>query len=439
MVKVPFALGEAGAVGFPQTADRASKWICPACDADVIVKRGPIIVPHFAHKSSVKSCSGGESLAHRATKEWIATNVASPDLTITARCNGCQTTFDAFRGQAGLKGQTEIAIGPYRVDAVATRSDGTVAAAFEVYHTHATGQPKMATLLAATGCNAFEVKAVPDLVAAEYPTAFASVRPLTCTICLKAAAARRKMSAEHTRAMAARAVGRKWKTLTDVAVKKRQRKFTQRWLLLARVSTVASRAKTLHASDEENRFKACATCSKPVELYKWVKCAAAPWGYAKERQSYQHDGHLKGHKNVYHKDCEVPWCTACLERKVPGKWCSCERRKHRKCEDCSKWFLREHMHAFDNPPLYQYPTSWVCKSCAVSCNVCDQKISRQQAKYGGACFDCNRRPKRQRWNDAPQPRSAPPSPTYYHDTNCHRCDESLHEGQCDHCDRWWYW
>jgi hypothetical protein len=43
MVKVPFALGEAGAVGFPQTADRASKWICPACDADVIVKRGPML------------------------------------------------------------------------------------------------------------------------------------------------------------------------------------------------------------------------------------------------------------------------------------------------------------------------------------------------------------------------------------------------------------
>ena len=361
------------------------------------------MVPHFAHKSTGKSCSAGESLAHRATKEWIAAIVASPNFKVTARCDGCQNTFDAFRGHAELIGCTEIAIGSFRVDAVAKRADDSIAAAFEVHHTHATDQPKMTALLATTNRNAFEVKAVPDLVAAAYPTEFASIRPLKCTICLRAAVARRKANKEHARALAARAVGRKWKAIADTVIRERQRKFSQRWLLLARVSTVARRARALHTADEEKRFKACGTCTKPVELFKWVKSAGAPWGYAQQPQGYQHDGHTGTRNHVYHKYCKVPWCTGCLEQKVPGKWCTCERKSRRKCEDCGQWLRREHMHSFDNPPTYQYPTSWVCTSCAVDCKVCSVKISRKQAKYGGACFACNRHAKRQRLNHSWEP------------------------------------
>lgn len=396
MVKVPFALSTQGSVAFPQKADRASKWTCPTCDAQVIVKRGSILTPHFAHKATAVTCAGGESIAHRATKEWIASIVAAPEFKITARCNACGETFNAFRGSVGLVGRTEVKFGAFRVDSVAVRANGSVAAAFEVCHTHATGQDKMKPLLAATMCNAFEIKAIPDLVEAGYPTVFESMRPVKCSICLKGALAKRRANAEYSRALRVRSIGRTWRMATEKIIKERQRKFTQRWLFLARVSTVARRVKKLHTSDEESRFRLCATCNKPVELFKWVKAAEAPWGYTQQHQVYQHDGDVQSFKRVYHKDCEVPWCTACLEVKVPGKWCACERSNRRKCEDCEQWKHHENMHSFINPPKSKFPRSWVCDACAVECRLCDDKISMKQAKYGGACFTCNRRAKRRR-------------------------------------------
>lgn len=360
------------------------------------MKRGSILTPHFAHKTAATTCAGGESIAHRATKEWIASIVATPDFKITSRCNACGEKFNAFRGGAGLVGGTEVTMGAYRVDSVAKRANGSVAAAFEVRHTHATGPAKMKTLLAATMCNAFEIRASSDLVEANYPTAFESMRPIKCPICIKGALATRRANTERSRALAVRAIGRKWKMLAKSAIKERLRRFTQRWLFLARVSTVARRAKELHQSEEGKRFKMCATCNKPVELFKWVKTAGAQWGYTQRRQDYQHDGDCKGFKNVYHKECETPWCNECLEIKAPGKWYACERQKRRKCDDCEQWKLLKNMHSFVNPPKSRFPKSWVCDSCAVECRLCDEMISQTQAKYGGACFTCNRRAKRRR-------------------------------------------
>lgn len=396
MVKVPFALSLNKNVAFPQTADRTATWVCPSCEKEVIVKRGSILVPHFAHKVTANAtCSPGESLAHRATKEWIASIVALPDFKITADCRECRQPLVAFRGRPGLNGHTEVSLGPYRIDAVATQADGTMAAAFEIYHTHATEKVKMATLMAKTGCNAYEVKAVPDLVSAEYPTVFESIRPVKCRPCIRTAIAKQKSLKELRRERRARAYGRKWKKNADAAIRERRRKFSQRWLFLARYSTVSKRARLLHEAEESTRFQPCGTCGKAVERFKWVRAKGSPWGYAKERQPFQ-EYYDDRDKNIYHKECSVPWCTECFEKIRPGEWCACERAKRRKCDDCDAWGLCEDMDSFVNPPSSKYTTSWVCKSCAVKCRICGENISQKQAKYGRACYACNRIEKRQR-------------------------------------------
>ena len=145
MVKVPYALSGTR-VGFPHTANRSEQWSCPECHAEVIVKRGDIKVPHFAHKASQSGCRG-ETFAHSSTKEWIAANVQSPDFRITSTCTGCCEPFTAFRGARGLAGATEVQIEAYRADAAAVEC-GRLVAAFEVLHSHKTGARKMATLLA---------------------------------------------------------------------------------------------------------------------------------------------------------------------------------------------------------------------------------------------------------------------------------------------------
>jgi hypothetical protein len=400
MVKVPFALSPDKSVAFPQTADRTATWVCPSCEKEVIVKRGSILVPHFAHKVTANAtCSPGESLAHRATKEWIASIVASPDFKITADCRECRQPLVAFRGRPGLDGRTEVSLGPYRIDAVATQVDGTVAAAFEIYHTHATEKVKMKTLMAKTACNAYEVKAVPDLVSAAYPTVFESIRPVKCRPCLRSEIAERKLVWEFHREKRARAYGRKWKKNADAAIRERQRKFSQRWLFLARYSTVSKRARLLHEAEESSRFQPCGTCGDPIEKFKWVKKFGSPWGYAKQQcelfQALRWND-LGPVGDIYHNGCTVPWCTECLEFKKPGEWCACERQKRRKCDDCDAWGLCEDMDSFVNPPSSKYTTSWVCKSCAVKCRICGENISQKQAKYGRACYACNRIEKRQR-------------------------------------------
>lgn len=398
MVKVPFALDNKGKVGFPQTANRDSKWKCPSCTSEVIVKRGSIMVPHFAHKSTTSTCSAGESLAHRATKEWVASIVASPEFKIIARCSHCKILFDAFRGRPEFSGYTEVGIGAYRVDAVAKRSDGSVEAAFEVYHTHKTESQKMRTLMAATRCKAFEIEAVPDLVAAGYPTTFESIWPLKCKICLLSLVAQYQCRYEYKRLIRARAIGRKWKKITLDAIKEKQRKFSQRWLFLARVPTVARRAKALHLSDESIRIKPCTACGKGIETFRWVKARHAPWGYKQEHLRYLIDPNNPD--DLYHPGCKTPWCKECFEIVKPGKWCVCQKSIRRKCIDCGKWDLMEDMHSFVNPPRSDFPQSWVCDTCGIECRICKEKISRAQAEFGSACFTCNRRAKRQRMGES---------------------------------------
>jgi len=394
MVKVPYALSGTR-VGFPHTANRSEQWSCPECHAEVIVKRGDIKVPHFAHKASQSGCRG-ETFAHSSTKEWIAANVQSPGFRITSTCTGCCEPFTAFRGARGLAGATEVQIEAYRADAAAVEC-GRLVAAFEVLHSHKTGARKMATLLARTYCRAFEVKSV-NLVDAGYPLVFESARPLRCKLCTITAAIARRDRLERARTMHARKLGRRWHSVAAARVAARERKFARRWLFLHRVRRVAARARALHEAGERGRFAPCGKCGRAVELYTWQKrcpnCGSCDcdtgFAYIKHpTDRVEADG------TFYHRGCS-PRCSGCGEVKRPGKWCSCDKAARRKCVDCGTWKLKDAMSSFVNPPQSSFETSWVCKACSVECRTCSAKISKGQARYGGACFTCNRRAKRKR-------------------------------------------
>ena len=249
MVKVPFALAE-GDVGFPQTATRDRDWRCPdpLCRRRVIVKRGPIITPHFAHKS-VMGCGGGggESLIHRSTKEWIRAAVASCDFAITARCGTCDAEHVVFTGHPTYAGHTEMPMPhwrapTHRIDVVATEAT-RVRAAIEVCHTHAAGTAKMAVLAAATYDQAFEVAAV-DLVAAGYPTSFATVAPRTCAACLTKRRLRRCAAAQQKLDNRVLRVFRRWKERAAKRVAEgvtvRVRRVAQLWLRRSQAARLLS-------------------------------------------------------------------------------------------------------------------------------------------------------------------------------------------------------
>lgn len=78
MVKTPCARDRtSNRIVFAPRAVKKRKHACLECEADVVVHRGPKLVPHFTHlvpRHGGGGCGGGgESAMHRTTKEWIKT------------------------------------------------------------------------------------------------------------------------------------------------------------------------------------------------------------------------------------------------------------------------------------------------------------------------------------------------------------------------------
>lgn len=413
-VKIPFAL--AGAViGFPLTAARNGEWKCPECGSAVIVKRGKVKQAHFAHKST-SSCTG-ESLLHKATKEWISAHVCDPEFSITSRCHCCSTPITVFRGSAALSGATETTVhyskvgcanssneyhtctshctqtnlpAVYRVDAAAMHGSAP-AAYIEVTHTHGTTASKMAHLASVSYNNAFEVKAI-DLVSEAYPLKLLDVRHRRCRPCLRKALAHKRAAANYTIDTIARSHARRWLEIVNARRKKVTKRFGRRWLLLCRVRKCVSRIQTAHTALTASMSSPCGKCTEAVQLWRWVPYKSEGYKWDRFRKA-DCSGYEKHGSVVYHTLCS-PVCVDCGEVKKFKKWCRCERATRRPCADCSKWLPNDEMHGSTVRLYGTKSKEYVCSLCAVTCGLCDKPISKKQAKYGGACFHCNVRKKR---------------------------------------------
>lgn len=391
MVKVPLALASDGRVGFPGSAARGADWRCPGCDKRVVLKRGAVLQPHFAHHVTT-GCTGGESIVHRATKEWIAANMSNPDFRITALCRECSETHAVFRGAAGVTGHTEMPVlsGKYVVDASAVGPTRRVIANVEVVHTHASSPEKMNVVGAEARDGAVEVAAV-DLVAEGYPLEFRAVQSANrrrCRPCLRHAVLQRRAAAVHRRERGARTALRSWGAAVAAAKARRMHRFGRRWLLLhraPRASAWAARAaEALHA----RMFKPCHKCNEDVQIKRWTSVAD---GKCNRHELVFVPWDSDEHGHCYHARCS-PNCSGCGETRKPGKWCACDKAAHRKCTDCGKWKKKEAMDklSLPNGSLPRSKTEWVCETCAAQCTACGGGMSKKQAFYGGRCYPCNR-------------------------------------------------
>lgn len=415
-IKIPFAtVGDT--VGFPLTANRQMEWKCPQCGMAVVVKRGKLKQAHFAHKST-STCTG-ETLLHKATKEWVSTQVNNSDFTITSRCQSCSTAMTMFRGSAALSGATEVTVhydrygcrnstnkyhecseycisvttpSVYRVDTAAMHNCKPVAY-IEVAHSHGTASKKMIHLASVSYNNAFEVSAI-DLVAETYPMEFRDIRQRRCRPCLRKALATQRAALEFAADNNARRHARMWLDVVNLHKKAREEHFGRRWLLLYYVKKCASRIRAAHSALIESMTAPCGKCDTPVQLWQWVPYKDDNYKWHRFRRVDCEDYELDN-SVYYHRRCS-PVCIDCGETKKIKKWCACQRAKHRKCADCKEWFQKDEMHEAIVSLFGRGSTEYVCKTCAVACRLCKKAISKKQAKYGGACFHCNLRNKRKR-------------------------------------------
>ena len=400
MLAVPCARAFGGVVVFPHNCARGKNYTCPECTKSVILKRGAVKTPHFAHKGS-HSCTG-ESLVHMSTKEYIASAVPSPDFTIVAGCTVRCLTCTQFRGGPMYTAKTEVTIGSYRVD-VAVYRKGRLYAAIEVCHTHACSAEKLRVLSTVLYGGVYEIPAI-HLVVEKFPMQMETTRPGACCVRYCCALCRQKKldnrwCEERTkRRRCALHVGQKWLAKALATKKRRAVHFGRRWLLLHRARRCGRLTKKTFDAEEKERLKPCDGCNHSIVMYTWGKTFKGhnikQWCPVADEPGHP-DSRVVNHDNKwYHTKCS-PVCPECFESNQNGTWCDCKKTVMRPCQDCGHWFDKDtELFKFTVPRVErQDQNGWVCKGCVHTCLECDGKISNKQRKFGGKCYTCNRKRK----------------------------------------------
>ena len=68
-LQIPYAYTNDKLPVSPEVAEKGQNFSCPICDSEVVLKRGEVRRPHFAHKPDTV-CSG-EGVRHKVAKQMI--------------------------------------------------------------------------------------------------------------------------------------------------------------------------------------------------------------------------------------------------------------------------------------------------------------------------------------------------------------------------------
>ena len=181
----PFGLDNDSQLTHANDARRDNAYFCPSCEQQLILKRGKIKTPHFAHKSESK-CSG-ETIQHKIAKlriadaitNWKVGKTEAPKIGVGCQHGWCNEKKWMPMPETVSKAVLERPIGEYRVD-VALMNGETPIAAIEVKVSHSVDRTKQKTL----PIPFIEVEA--DAILGD-PTAFISIRDTlkrhTCAKC----------------------------------------------------------------------------------------------------------------------------------------------------------------------------------------------------------------------------------------------------------------
>ena len=140
-LQIPYAFTNNKLPVSPHVAKKGQHFLCPTCDDEVILRRGDIRVPHFAHKPDT-GCSGEEVL-HKTAKHMICHMYNSfGRVSIFRRCPNCRRPYESpFFKDYEIRAETEYTVGPYRAD-VACLKDEKLHAVIEVRDTHPVDKEK---------------------------------------------------------------------------------------------------------------------------------------------------------------------------------------------------------------------------------------------------------------------------------------------------------
>jgi ferredoxin len=143
MTKFPLGALLNGEYCLPCNAEKGLDYICPGCKASVILRRGEIKAPHFAHKPGERRCEfydhPGEGEIHKMTKHIIADLLRKRKIrTVICPCpKGC-TYDEQIKYEDGDEVIVEYRVSDKCIVDVAVVNKEKVRYVFEIYNTHKT-------------------------------------------------------------------------------------------------------------------------------------------------------------------------------------------------------------------------------------------------------------------------------------------------------------
>ena len=135
-LQIPYAFTNNKIPLSPEVAKKGQHFLCPTCDDEVILRRGDIRVPHFAHKPDT-GCSG-EGILHKTAKQMIRLmcNSVFGRVFVISKCPNCRRAQTrVLSREKNICAETEVPVGAHRLD-VACFKNEKLHVGFEVRHTH---------------------------------------------------------------------------------------------------------------------------------------------------------------------------------------------------------------------------------------------------------------------------------------------------------------
>lgn len=149
---VPYGVSDEGQLVYRTEAVRGAKYFCPSCRDPLILRKGRIRTPHFAHSSNTQ-CTP-ETVLHKTVKslivktvmDWKAGKSRAPLIRRFCSTAGCDKHHDQELPKKVEAAVEEYHLSSGRVVDVALVSNSQVVAAVEVFVTHAVDGTKEAKL-----------------------------------------------------------------------------------------------------------------------------------------------------------------------------------------------------------------------------------------------------------------------------------------------------
>ena len=164
-----FRVAQFGVDGPIRLASEVSReqgpFICIGCRSELILKKGDIRIPHFAHRGG-DVCSGGESVIHAQAKRLVELHFNRLQFHDNLQCHlhrsPAHTNF-TNTSHINYTAKIEHKLGDYKIDVMIMKQEVKDVvpipyAAIEIQHTHPIGFDKRKNLLT-SGIKVFEVNA----------------------------------------------------------------------------------------------------------------------------------------------------------------------------------------------------------------------------------------------------------------------------------------